>query len=72
MVGAGFIEDDNALLRAKRADDKKRLDEGSHHGKCRDEEPNAGSPTVIGEQTKHRRSGLGSFYFRGKRNRSFV
>ena len=72
MVGAGFIEDDNALLGAVGADDEKRLNEGGGHGKCRDEEPHTGRPAVVSEQTEHRRSGLGSFYFRRKRDRSFV
>ena len=50
VVGAGFIQDDNALLGAVSADDEKRLNEGGSHGKCRDEEPHAGRPAVIGEQ----------------------
>ena len=72
VVGASLIKNDNAFLGAIRADDEKRLDEGGSHGKCRDEEPNAGRPAVVGEQTEHRRSSLGSFYFRRKRDSSFV
>ena len=72
MVSTSFIKNDNAFLGAVGADDEKGLNEGGSHGKCRDEEPHAGRPAVIGEQTEHRRSSLGLFYFRRKRDRSFV
>ena len=62
VVGAGFIEDDNAFLGAVGADDEKRLNERGGDGKYRDQEPNAGRPAVIGEKAEHRWSRLGSFY----------
>ena len=71
MVGAGFVEDHDTFLGAERGDDKKRLNERGSDGQYRDDKPNTGRPAVLSEQTKHRRSGFGSFYFRKNRNRSF-
>jgi hypothetical protein len=71
VVGAGFIKDDDALLGAERGDDEKRLNEGGSHGKCRDEEPHAGRPAVVSEQTEHRRSRLGVVLFQKEEEQEF-